>query len=391
MKRDPAARAALRFVLMMGVVNFFADFTYEGGRGIVGEFLGSLGASGAIVGVVAGGGELAGYAIRSVSGMIADRTGRYWIDAWAGYIINMLCVPALALVGAWPAAAGLVVGERIGRGIRKPVMSAIIAQAGRDMGGGGLAFGINEFLDQLGATIGPLVVAYAMVRGGGYHLGFGVLLIPAILTLVCLAPANALGRHLTPTPGDPDEPPLKDPAAFRRYLIGGAFMAAGFVDFALISLRFSRDHIVGAAAVSVWFAVAMLVAAVAAPILGKLYDRFGSGVIAIGVTMSAVASPLAFLGFGGVALAGAALWGFGTAVVDALLLALIASVITKRRGATTFGFFDLIFGLAWFAGSAIAGVLLDHSVVGLAVFSTVLQLAAIPFFLTPRGAQPRPS
>ncbi|HKE36529.1 MAG TPA: hypothetical protein VKB39_03805, partial [Candidatus Baltobacteraceae bacterium] len=77
--------------------------------------------------------------------------------------------------------------------------------------------------------------------------------------------------------------------------------------------------------------------------------------------------------------------------VDALLLALIASVITKRRGATTFGFFDLIFGLAWFAGSAIAGVLLDHSVVGLAVFSTVLQLAAIPFFLTPRGAQPRPS
>lgn len=381
MKRDPAARAALRFVLMMGAVNLFADFTYEGGRGIVGEFLGHLGASGAIVGLVAGGGELAGYAIRSVSGAIADRTGRYWIDAWVGYAINMLCVPALALVGAWPAAAGLVVGERVGRGIRKPVMSAIIAQAGRDMGGGGLAFGINEFLDQLGATVGPLVVAYAMVRGGGYSLGFGVLIVPAVITLLCLLPASALGRHLVPTPGDADEPALKDPAAFRRYLIGGALMAAGFVDFALISLRFSRDHIVGAAGVSVWFAVAMFVAAIAAPVLGKLYDRFGGGVIAVGVALSAVASPLAFLGTGGVALAGAALWGFGTAVVDALLLALIASVITKRRGATTFGFFDLIFGVAWFAGSAVCGVLLDHSVVALAIFSVLLQLAAIPFFL----------
>lgn len=391
MKQGPAARAALRFVLMMGVVNFFADFTYEGGRGVVGEFLGHLGASGAIVGIVAGGGELAGYAIRSVSGAIADRTGRYWIDAWIGYAINMLCVPALALVGAWPAAAGLVVGERIGRGIRKPVMSAVIAQAGRDMGGGGLAFGINQFLDQLGATVGPLVVAYAMVRGGGYTLGFGVLIVPAILTLIMLAPANALGRHLVPTPSDAHEPALKDPAAFRRYLIGGALMAAGFVDFALISLRFSRDHIVGAAAVSAWFAVAMLVAAVASPILGKLYDRFGGSVIAVGVALSAVASPMAFLGWGGVALAGAALWGFGTAVVDALLLALISSVITKRRGATTFGLFDLAFGLAWFGGSALAGVLLDHSMLALAVFSALLQLAAIPFFLKPPELQARPS
>src|SRR5579862_8318348 len=102
MKQGPAARAALRFVLMMGVVNLFADFTYEGGRGVVGEFLGHLGASGAIVGGVSGGGELAGYVIRSVSGMIADSKGKYWIDVWIGYTINMLCVPALALVGAWP-------------------------------------------------------------------------------------------------------------------------------------------------------------------------------------------------------------------------------------------------------------------------------------------------
>ena len=97
---------------------------------MAGAFLGHLGASGAAIGAIAGGGELAGYAIRSVAGAIADRTGLYWIETWAGYVINVLCVPALALVGSWPAAAGLMIGERAGRGIRKPVVSAMLAQAG---------------------------------------------------------------------------------------------------------------------------------------------------------------------------------------------------------------------------------------------------------------------
>src|SRR5271165_6841608 len=93
------AKHALRFVLVMGVVNLFADMTYEGARGVNGAFLGHLGASGAAIGVIAGGGELAGYAIRWFSGRIADRTGRYWLEAWVGYAINLLCVPALALAG----------------------------------------------------------------------------------------------------------------------------------------------------------------------------------------------------------------------------------------------------------------------------------------------------
>src|SRR5581483_1531527 len=107
----PAARRALRFVVFMGIVSLFADMTYEGARGVNGAFLGSLGASGAAVGIVAGAGELAGYAVRWLSGTIADRTGKYWITAWAGYAINLLCVPALALAANWPMAAGLISGE----------------------------------------------------------------------------------------------------------------------------------------------------------------------------------------------------------------------------------------------------------------------------------------
>jgi MFS family permease len=380
----PASRA-LQFVLIMGIVSLFADMTYEGGRGEVGAFLGHLGASGAIVGLVAGAGELAGYAIRSLSGAIADRTGRYWINAWVGYGLNLLCVPALALAGSWPAAAGLVIGERLGRGVRKPVVSAMIARAGGEMGGHGYAFGLHQALDQLGATVGPLIVAYAVARSG-FHAGFGILIVPALLSLIVLAPALRAGRPLVPAASDSVEPSLTDPAAFRRYAIGGALVAAGYMDFALISFRFARDHVMSAAAISIWFAVAMAVAAVLAPLLGKLYDRFGNVVIAGAIVLTAAATPLAFLGRGAAAQTGVALWGAGTAVQDALLLALIGSVIARRRGATTFGLFDLIFGVAWFAGSAVSGVLLDRSMIGLVAFSVVLQLAAIPFFLRRRTA-----
>lgn len=72
--------------------------TYEGARGITGPFLGSLGASAAVVGVVAGLGELVGYALRSVSGYLADRSHRYWVVILVGYLVNTLAVPALA----WP-------------------------------------------------------------------------------------------------------------------------------------------------------------------------------------------------------------------------------------------------------------------------------------------------
>jgi hypothetical protein len=385
------AKRALRFVVLIGVVNLFADFTYEGGRGIVGAFLGHLGASGAAVGAVAGGGELAGYAIRSVAGVIADRTGLYTLDVWVGYAINMLCVPALALVGSWPAAAGLVVGERIGRGIRKPVTSAMLSEAGRSLGSGRV-FGLNEVLDQTGATIGPLVVAFAFIRGG-FHAAFGILIVPALITLAVLAFAMCAGRAFAPLASCHPErdSPVRDWQGFRRYAIGGALVAAGYVDFALIAFRFQRDHVVGVAAISIWFAVAGAVGAIAAPILGRLFDRIGKPVIAIALAVTAAATPLAFLGRGAVAQAGVALWGVGIAVQDALLLALVAGVLARGRRATAFGFYDLIFGAAWFAGSAIAGVLLDRSVIALVCFSTLLQLAAIPFFTLRSKTIPLPS
>ena len=189
------SKMAFRFVLSIGIVNLFADFTYEGARSITGPFLGTLGASATIVGVVAGAGELIGYALRSVSGYLADKTHKYWLVIFMGYIVNMLAVPALALAGNWPLAAMLMILERTGRAIRKPVVESMLSYAGKSIGHGWV-FGLNEALDQTGATIGPLVTALVLYLRGGYRHAFAVLLISALLCLGTLV----ITRLLYPRP-----------------------------------------------------------------------------------------------------------------------------------------------------------------------------------------------
>src|SRR5213075_625659 len=141
-KESLTASTAFRFVIVVGIANLFADMTYEGARSSTGQFLGSLGASAAVIGFTAGLGELLGYALRSVSGYLGDKTGKYWLVSIAGYVVNMLAVPALALAGNWPLAASLIVVERTGRAIRKPTTDAMLSFAGHKLGRGWV-FGLN--------------------------------------------------------------------------------------------------------------------------------------------------------------------------------------------------------------------------------------------------------
>ena len=100
-------QSAVRFIVALGVISLFADVTYEGARSINGPFLATLGASAAVVGIVSGAGELAGYLLRLFSGLAVDRTRAYWPLTIAGYIVNLLAVPLMALAGHWGVAAAL--------------------------------------------------------------------------------------------------------------------------------------------------------------------------------------------------------------------------------------------------------------------------------------------
>src|SRR5213080_1754649 len=375
------SRSALQFVLIIGIVNFFADFTYEGARGIVGPFLGSLGASAAIVGFVAGFGELLGYGLRSLSGYFADKSHRHWAFAFVGYAINMLAVPALALAGRWPMAATLVVAERTGRGIRKPTVEAMLSYAGKSIGAGWV-FGLNEALDQAGATVGPLLVALILYLNGGFRTGFGVLLVPALLCLAILAAA----RLLHPRPHELEEgaghtfETTNLTRAYWIYLAAGSLIAAGFADFALIGFHFHKANTVPANLIPVFYAVAMASSALASIPLGRLFDRFGPTISLFAFLISAATAPFVFLGSFVPALIGMIFWGIGMSAQGSLLQAMLTRVIPPQKRSTAFGLFDTGYGFAWFLGSAFMGLLYDKSILAVALFSVVLNLPRFRFF-----------
>jgi len=151
-KSNRAMTPALKFVLIIGVVSFFADFTYEGSRSITGPFLGTLGATGAVVAVVAGLGELLGYGLRLVSGTLSEKTQKFWPITLFGYFIQLLSIPLLALAGSWQAAALLILIERIGKATRNPPRDVMLSHAAKEIGYG-WGFGVHEALDQSGGVV----------------------------------------------------------------------------------------------------------------------------------------------------------------------------------------------------------------------------------------------
>lgn len=376
---------ALKFVVLVGVVSLFADMTYEGARSITGPFLALLGASGTVVGVVAGFGELIGYGLRLVSGYVSDRTGRYWAVTLFGYAVNMLAVPLLALAGRWEVAAALMVMERMGKAIRTPARDAMLSHATKQIGRG-WGFGLHEALDQIGAVVGPLAVAAVFYLKGSYRTGFAVLLAPALLALGVLLAA----RFLYPRPqdfevGSPQRETRGFPRPFWIYLAAVGLVAAGYADFPLVAYHFKKVASVPDDWIPIAYAVAMGVDALAALAFGRLFDRSGIPTLALASLLSALFAPLVFLGGLAAAFLGMVLWGVGMGAQESIMRAAIAEMVPANRRAAAYGVFNAGFGVFWFCGSALMGVLYDVSVPWLIIFSVATQLGSIPVFLWVKG------
>ena len=374
-------RRALGFVVLLGVVSLFADMTYEGARSITGPFLALLGASGAVVGFVAGLGELVGYGLRLASGYLADRTRRYWGIAIFGYVLNLLAVPAIALAGRWEVAALLMIAERTGKAIRNPSRDVMLSHA-TDRIGRGWGFGLHEALDQIGAVLGPLLAAGVLSVNGSYRQAFALLGVAAVLALLTLAAA----RITYPNPSELEAARASLVGkglgrAYWLYLVAAALVAAGYADFPLIAFRLQKDGIASAAWVPVLYAIAMGVDALAALAFGKLFDRFGLPVLAVVVVASSAFAPLVFLGGFSLVVAGMVCWGIGMGAQESIMRAAIADLVPSNRRGTAYGLFNAGYGLSWFLGSALIGILFDVSVGWLVAFSITAQLAAVPILL----------
>ncbi|HUN51419.1 MAG TPA: MFS transporter, partial [Candidatus Sulfotelmatobacter sp.] len=376
------SQIALRFVLLVGVLSFFADFTYEGSRSIIGPYLASLGATATAVGIITGFGEFLGYGLRLVSGRLADATGKFWPITILGYCIQMAAVPALALSGNWPAAAVLIILERVGKAIRNPPRDVMLSHAGKRIGGYGWAFGLHEAMDQSGAMVGPLLVAAVLAHGGRFRQAFAVLLVPALINIALVL----LARSLYPHPQDlesspPDVSGSGLPRLYWMYLVGAALVAAGFADYPVIAYHFGHTGSVPGDWIAIFYSIAMAVSGGGSLLFGRLFDKFGFRVLIVLTLLSAAFAPLVFLGGFWTALIGAALWGLGIGVHESIIPAAVAPMVPAQRRASAFGLFTAVYGIAWFLGSAAIGILYDISVPATVVFCVVAELAALPVFI----------
>jgi MFS family permease len=359
----------------------FADMTYEGMRSIAGPYLALLGASGTAVGLISGAGELLGYTLRLASGSLADRSRLYWPITLAGYVVQMTAVPALALVGNWPAAAALIILERIGKAMRNPPRDVMLSQAGEAIGQG-WAFGLHEALDQAGATIGPLLAAFELARRHDYHAAFAWMLVPATITVLLVLTVRlrypAAGQ-ITPSTETirVDEPSGGLPRAFWLYCIGASLVAFGFADYALISYHFTVAKTISSTSVPILYALAMGTAGIGSIVAGRWYDRRGLGVLISSTFFIAAYAPLVFFGGFWTALIGTLLWGVGVGIHETVMSAAIAHLVPAHRRARAYGIFTAIFGIAWFAGSAALGALYDHSLLATVLVAALVQLAGI--------------
>ncbi|HEX4115953.1 MAG TPA: MFS transporter [Solirubrobacteraceae bacterium] len=373
----------LRFVLMVGVMSFFADFTYEGSRSIIGQYLGLLGAGALAISMITGFGELLGYGLRLFSGRGADRTGLYWPITIGGYILQMSVVPLLALAGSWQVAALLIILERVGKAIRNPPRDAMLSHAAKEIGYG-WAFGVHEALDQFGAMFGPLLIALILaVSHHDYKTAFAALAVPAAIMLSLLAVA----RFLYPRPQDLEAGPAQVttqglPRVFWIYLAGAALVGAGFADFPIIAYHFQRSATVPADLTPIFYAAAMAVSGTGSLMFGRLFDRHGIGILIPLTILSAAYAPLAFLGGFWASLVGVCLWGLGMGVHESIIPAVVAPMVSPDRRASAYGLFTGVYGIAWFLGSTAIGALFGVSLSLVVAFAVTAELAAVPLILS---------
>jgi hypothetical protein len=376
-----ARSSALRFIVCLGIVSLFADMVYEGARSVLGPFLQNLGATAAEVGFIAGFGEMIAAGLRFFSGRLADRSRAYWSLTILGYGLTAVAVPLLAFALNWPMAAALVIAERTGKSLRGPARDVLLSGATAEVGHG-WGFGLHTALDQTGAVIGPLFVAAVVART--HHFGPALLrlAIPAAAMFVALFTARVWFPHGAATsPAAPPPAQAHLPRAFWIYVAAAGLLACGFIDFPLLAYHWQRAGIASASTIPLLYAAAMGVNGLSALAFGRLFDRFGVAVLAVGTLLSMAALPLGLLGGLPAAAAAVVCWGSGMGAQDACLRPGIAQAVSMNKRGRAFGIFNGIYGILWFAGSATMGALYGVSLFALIAFGMAAQIAAAAVFV----------
>ena len=229
-----------RTVLGVGLTSLFSDWSHETATAVLPAFLAAIGAGPAWLGAIEGIADGLSSFAKLAAGHYTDRLKRRKPLAVFGYAFTALATASFAFATH---AYHVLFGRSLawlGRGVRSPAKKALLA-ADTPTGAYGRAFGLERFMDTLGAIAGPLTALWLLeATHHSYRKVFLWTLVPG---LVAVAAFWLLVRER------PIERSEKKsfliglrtlPGSFRRLLVGVGVFGAGDFSHTLLILYASR-------------------------------------------------------------------------------------------------------------------------------------------------------
>jgi len=386
---------AVTVILLFGIISLLGDMVYESARGANSQYFNLLSVSAAQVGLVFGIGEFLGYFLRLLAGVASDKSGKHWVFIFVGYGM-LLVVPLMGFTMNWSILVILILMERIGKALRNPAKDTILSGVAENQVGTGFAFGLQEALDQVGALLGPLIftLVFSLTNQNGvaqYQLGYKLLFIPFVFLMLFVLYAyrkiksNGLDSGI-------DQKEFRSERLkpiFWIYTAFTFFCTLGFVNFSVIGYHLKADRLLSDGNITLLYSGAMAVDALAALIIGKLYDRLKektgikTGGLAVLGAIPFLTLLLPFLTIGSsmaLIVIGMMFFGIVMGTHEAIMRSAIADITPFYKRGTSYGIFNTGYGLALFIGSALMGWLYDLNQTGM-IMAFICVAEAIAVFL----------
>src|SRR5688572_11524390 len=219
--------------------------------------------------------------VRIASGLIADRWRRAKEVATAGYAFSAICRLGLLLVGrSWLGLSGVVLLDRIGKGIRTAPRDAMIADSVPSERLA-TAFGVHGAMDTAGAMLGPLVAAGLLfLAPGSYDAVFIVsfcfaIVGVAVIVLLVEAPASSAPTAAAPAVPSRVVGQLLARADFRALVLISSALALTTLSDSFIFLTLQRKLDLSLSLFPLLYVGMALVYMIFAIPMGRLADRMG--------------------------------------------------------------------------------------------------------------------
>lgn len=393
--------AVPRTVVLLGLTSLFTDVSSEALTAVLPLYLAlELRMTPLQFGLLDGLYQGASALVRVASGLVADRFGRLKAVAFGGYALSAACKPALLVAGAaWGPIAGVLLLDRLGKGVRTAPRDALIARA-TPASRLGEAFGLHRSLDALGALLGP-VLAFAVLAAapGAYDAVFVASFAAALVGLAILG--LFVADRGAAAPPAPRAGPRRLRAAFasarfRTLVAAGGLLGLATISDALLYLLLQRRGAVSATAFPLLFVGTAAVYLLLARRAGRLADRFGRArVFLAGHALALAIYGLLLTGAAGPAaiVACVALLGAYYAATDGVLAALASAVLDEDHLATGLAVVSTVAAIARLVASTAFGALWSWRgpEAALAAFALALAIAIAAAAVLLRSSTARPA